>query len=84
MDNDTLLEALNPNHSRWKERRLRAAHEIDIIVRKDGREYRYEGDFLKDVARALLPVTHEEAGLAHVVNLNGPVHLGMARKQREG
>jgi len=31
-----------------------AAHEIDIVARKDGKEYRLEGDWLKDVCRAAL------------------------------
>lgn len=50
-----LMEALNPAHDRWRHRAFRAAHTIDIIVRKDGHAYRYEGDFLKDVSRVLVP-----------------------------
>lgn len=32
---------------------IQRARTIDIIVRKDGREYHIEGDFLKIIARAL-------------------------------
>lgn len=32
-----------------------AAHEIDIVARKDGQEYRLEGDWLKEACRALEP-----------------------------
>jgi hypothetical protein len=52
-----LRDALQPTLSCWRERRFRTASTIDIIVRKDAKEYRYEGDFLKDVARVLLPDT---------------------------
>lgn len=55
MDTNAVIKALNPEHKRWSERRFFAASTIDIIVRKDGKEYRYEGDFLKDVARELVP-----------------------------
>jgi hypothetical protein len=54
-----LEDALNPSHRRWTERKFRNAHTIDIIVRKDAQEYRYEGDFLKDVARIIAPEISE-------------------------
>lgn len=70
MDTNEVIKALDPEHKRWSERRFFAAHTIDIIVRKDGKEYRYEGDFLKDVARALAP---RYAGIAVLTDDTLPV-----------
>jgi hypothetical protein len=68
---EMLTAALDPSHERWGQQRFRAAHTIDIIVRKDGKEYRYEGDFLKDVARVLIP---SRAGFEKVCDV--PTELG--------
>lgn len=40
----------------WHEKNgiVQRAHTIDIVVRKDGREYRIESDFLKQVASSLI------------------------------
>jgi hypothetical protein len=80
-----LLEALNPEHERWRRQNFRSARTIDIVCRKDGREYRYEGDFLKDIARALVPTTPEEIEFVRIAKMgDGVVHLGAARTQKEG
>lgn len=34
--------------AKWKDR-LRGSHHVDIVVRKGGQDYRYEGDFLTDL-----------------------------------
>lgn len=70
MDNDAIIKALDPAHKRWSERRFFAAHTIDIIVRKDGKEYHYEGDFLKDIAREIAP---RVAGIAVLTDDRLPV-----------
>ena len=78
-----LSAILNPAHSRWQEQRFRSASSIDIIVRKDGREYRYEGDFLKEIARALVPTTPTEIEFVRMATMgDGVVQFGDARKQK--
>jgi hypothetical protein len=74
-----LAEILNPDHERWQRQHFRNARSIDIVCRKDGREYRYEGDFLKEIARALVPRTPEEAEFVQVVT-----NLGDARQRKDG
>jgi hypothetical protein len=83
MDN-ALLEALNPEHERWQRQNFRSARTIDIVCRKDGREYRYEGDFLKDVARVLVPTTPGEVEFARIASeVNAPLPSIM-QKRKEG
>ena len=40
---------------------FRDPHTIDIIIRKDAKEYQYEGDFLKPLAWALIEYNGAEA-----------------------
>lgn len=43
-------------------RLVAVAHNIDIIVRKDGRDFRFEGDFLKPLRAALRVAGESEEG----------------------
>lgn len=56
MKEDEFLQTLVPPHfvrEFMAHRHFWAAHKIDIVARKDGKEYRLEGDWLKDMCRAL-------------------------------
>jgi hypothetical protein len=76
-------EILDPTHARWQKQHFRSAYTIDIVCRKDGREYRYEGDFLKDVARALVPRTAEEMEFVRVASEGNVVPMEAMQMRKE-
>ena len=63
-----MREALLPEHERWCDPRFRNAHNIEILCRKDGRTNVYEGDWLKDVARTLVPCVRCAQGFKLIGN----------------